>query len=87
MKHRRDDDDTGAHRDARQRDEADARRNAEREAAQHERRDTTRERRSRVEDADSVEAFSELQFSQRSLEAALQASAKSFSLSLLDVVR
>jgi flagellar hook-associated protein 3 FlgL len=50
-------------------------------------RDTTRESRSRVEDADSVEAFSELQFSQRSLEAALQASAKSFSLSLLDVVR
>jgi flagellin-like hook-associated protein FlgL len=50
-------------------------------------RDTTRESRSDVEDADSVEAFSELQFAQRSLEAALQASAKGFSLSLLDVVR
>jgi flagellar hook-associated protein 3 FlgL len=50
-------------------------------------RDNTRESRSDVEDADSVEAFSELQFAQRSLEAALQASAKGFSLSLLDVVR
>jgi flagellin-like hook-associated protein FlgL len=50
-------------------------------------RDNTRESRSDVEDADSVEAFSELQFSQRALEAALQASGKSFSLSLLDVVR
>jgi flagellar hook-associated protein 3 FlgL len=50
-------------------------------------RDTTRESRARVEDADSVEAFSELQFAQRSLEAALQSSAKGFSLSLLDVVR
>jgi flagellar hook-associated protein 3 FlgL len=47
----------------------------------------TRESRARVEDADAVEAFSDLQFAQRSLEAALQASAKSFSLSLLDVVR
>jgi flagellar hook-associated protein 3 FlgL len=50
-------------------------------------RDNTRESRADVEDADSVEAFSELQFSQRALEAALQASAKGFSLSLLDVVR
>jgi flagellar hook-associated protein 3 FlgL len=50
-------------------------------------RDATRETRSRVEDADSVEAFSDLQFAQRSLEAALQSSAKGFSLSLLDVVR
>jgi flagellin-like hook-associated protein FlgL len=50
-------------------------------------RDSTRESRANVEDADSVEAFSELQFAQRSLEAALQASAKSFSLSLLDIVR
>jgi flagellar hook-associated protein 3 FlgL len=50
-------------------------------------RDSTRESRANVEDADSVEAFSELQFAQRSLEAALEASAKSFSLSLLDIVR
>ena len=50
-------------------------------------RDSTRESRSEVEDVDSIEAFSELQFSQRALEAALQASAKNFSISLLDVVR
>lgn len=50
-------------------------------------RDSTRESRAEAEDADSIEAFSELQFSQRALEAALQASAKSFSISLLDVVR
>jgi flagellin-like hook-associated protein FlgL len=50
-------------------------------------RDSTRESRAEVEDADSIEAFSELQFSQRALEAALQASAKNFSISLLDVVR
>ena len=50
-------------------------------------RDSTRESRAHVEDADSVEAFSDLQFAQRSLEAALQSSAKGFSLSLLDVVR
>lgn len=50
-------------------------------------RDSTRESRARVEDADSIEAFSNLQFAQRSLEAALQSSAKGFSLSLLDVVR
>jgi flagellar hook-associated protein 3 FlgL len=50
-------------------------------------RDSTRESRAHVEDADSVEAFSDLQFAQRSLEAALNSSAKGFSLSLLDVVR
>jgi flagellar hook-associated protein 3 FlgL len=50
-------------------------------------RDTTRESRARTEDVDTIAAFSELQFAQRSLEAALQSSAKGFSLSLLDVVR
>jgi flagellar hook-associated protein 3 FlgL len=50
-------------------------------------RDSTNESRARTEDADSIAAFSELQFAQRSLEAALQSSAKGFSLSLLDVVR
>ena len=50
-------------------------------------RDSTRESRAHAEDADSVEAFSDLQFAQRSLEAALNSSAKGFSLSLLDVVR
>lgn len=50
-------------------------------------RTSTRESRAEVEDADSIEAFSKLQFAQRALEAALQASAKNFSVSLLDVVR
>jgi flagellar hook-associated protein 3 FlgL len=50
-------------------------------------RDSTRESRAQTEDVDTIAVFSELQFAQRSLEAALQSSAKGFSLSLLDVVR